>query len=213
MKINFNDELKKQIKENFNQVVKEIDTPEFQKKITNWADRFGYPSETVKQKIIEDEMFRCHFIKDPKKQGFYDKLLYTSLHQLKNVALLARNTTKFVQMGEIKKRGPTDNKKNIHFTWESSINQKPHNCYAFQQFIFGTGGSQFNQYNMFKEFIANCKHTDNRIEPYTLFFGIYYGDYFTQDKIDKIKENTAANLYIVTPDELFGFLIQHTPEE
>lgn len=45
-----------------------------QKKIINWAARYGYDKEEVEQKILEDDMFASCFAKDPIKQNYTEKI-------------------------------------------------------------------------------------------------------------------------------------------
>lgn len=59
---------KKQIQINVKEVLKDIDTDEMRLKINNWADKFGYDFEEIKAKVINDEIFRCIFAKDPRNR-------------------------------------------------------------------------------------------------------------------------------------------------
>lgn len=45
-----------------------------QQKILNWSNKFGYSFDEIKNKIINDEIFRCVFVKDPAKQNLYQNL-------------------------------------------------------------------------------------------------------------------------------------------
>ena len=43
---------KKQIQINVKEILKDIDTKEMRLKISNWADKFGYDFEEIKEKVI-----------------------------------------------------------------------------------------------------------------------------------------------------------------
>lgn len=63
--MNYDELYKKQIKINIKEVLKDIDTNEMKLKIRNWAEKFGYDFEEIKTKVINDEIFRCVFAKEP----------------------------------------------------------------------------------------------------------------------------------------------------
>ena len=73
------------IKQNKEKVLKDINTQDMIIKITNWANKFGYDFDTIKEKIKSDEIFRCVFIKDPAKQNLYQNIAAEFISNIKNV--------------------------------------------------------------------------------------------------------------------------------
>lgn len=69
--MDYKQEYKMKIKENVNNVLDEIETKEMKLKIQNWSNKFGYDIDEITKKVIEDEIFRCVFSKDPSKQNLY----------------------------------------------------------------------------------------------------------------------------------------------
>ena len=72
--MNYKDKYKTQIQENLKNVINELETKNLKLKISNWANKFGYSFNEIKEKIINDEVFRCVFAKDPAKQNLYQNL-------------------------------------------------------------------------------------------------------------------------------------------
>ena len=73
-KLDYKDQYKKQVEKNLKQVLNDLESKEMTQKISNWANKFNYSFESIKQKIITDEIFRCVFIKEPGRQSFHEKL-------------------------------------------------------------------------------------------------------------------------------------------
>ena len=72
--MNYKDKYKFQIQENLKNVINELETEDMKLKISNWANKFGYSFDEIKEKITNDEIFRCVFVKDPAKQNLYQNL-------------------------------------------------------------------------------------------------------------------------------------------
>ncbi len=72
--MNYKDRYKFQIKENVKNVLNEIETNDIKAKISNWANKFNYSFDEIKEKIRNDEVFRCVFAKEPSKQNLYQNL-------------------------------------------------------------------------------------------------------------------------------------------
>lgn len=91
MEYNYKELYKKQIQINVKEVLKDIDTNEMRLKISNWADKFGYNFEEIKDKVINDEIFRCVFAKEPSKQNIYQNItakIIESVNGIKNFKVL-----------------------------------------------------------------------------------------------------------------------------
>ena len=57
MTVDYIGEIKQAIKRNKELVLKEIDSEKMTLKIANWANRFDYSFDVIKQKILDDEIF------------------------------------------------------------------------------------------------------------------------------------------------------------
>lgn len=64
MDYNYKELYKKQIQINVKEVLKDIDTNEMRLKISNWSNKFGYNFEEIKDKVINDEIFRAYLQKN-----------------------------------------------------------------------------------------------------------------------------------------------------
>ena len=65
---------RKGLKENIAPLRKQIKYAWAQKKIVNWAEKYGYDKNEVEQKIMNDDMFAAMFAKDPIKQNYTEKI-------------------------------------------------------------------------------------------------------------------------------------------
>jgi hypothetical protein len=73
-KLDYKNQYKQQVEKNLKQVPKDLESKEMNQKISNWANKFNYSFETIKQKIVNDEIFRCVFIKEPGRQSFHERM-------------------------------------------------------------------------------------------------------------------------------------------
>lgn len=203
--LDYNKEYKKKIKENLKQIFSEFDSKDFVIKVENWAEKFGYSYKKVLDKIKTDEMFRCNFIKDPKKQNIYEKLALNYISNMPNVSNCIKDGKTHILAGK-----PTDDisekSKSVDFSWKSVINGKELNCYATHKYTAGAGGHQDNQYNDVIDFINACRNNAGIVQKDVFFFAICDGDYYTKEKKTKLKNLAPKNLKVVTIEELYSFL-------
>lgn len=173
---------KKKVEKNKLEVLKEIDSKDMRLKITNWAEKFGYDFEEIKNKIIEDEIFRCVFIKEPARQNFYQTLAaeyIKSLDDVKDFKVLPASGKNAVYLinGKILKGDLLKNRskdiKSIDFFWKFD----EFNIYASHKYTKISGGSQDNQYIDVQHFL---KHSRDCNEKNTIFLAICDGDYYLQ---------------------------------
>jgi hypothetical protein len=151
-------------------------------KISNWAGKFGYSFEEVKQKILNDEMFRCIFAKDPAKQNLYQNLASSfikSLDLVQNFKVLPSGgkdaiylTNGKIFKGELLKNQAKDIK-SVDFTWEC----KGFTFYVSHKYTEISGGAQDNQYKDIQDFLL---HTRDCNSKNTIFLAICDGDYYLQ---------------------------------
>lgn len=97
------------LRENIMPLRQQINQAWAQKKITNWAGRYGYDKEEVEQKILSDDMFASFFAKDPIKQNYTEKIA----EDLLDVKHLPNNGISFSKEGELCKGCFSDNSKSV----------------------------------------------------------------------------------------------------
>ncbi|GMO67412.1 MAG: hypothetical protein Ta2D_12990 [Rickettsiales bacterium] len=185
-------------------------------KISNWAEKFGYSYNEIKDKIKNDEIFRCIFIKEPSKQNLYQNLAATyikSLENVENFEVLASGGKNAIYLTNGKIFTGKDLKdkskdiKSIDFKWKKGETT----FYASHKYTKDEGGSQDNQYEDIQKFLRNV--IDNN-EKNTIFLAICDGEYYqTKDsktgdatKIERLKKLTTYNSFVLTINDLKEFL-------
>jgi autotransporter adhesin len=180
--MNYKDKYKSQIQENLKNVINELETKDMKLKISNWANKFGYSFNEIKEKIINDEIFRCVFAKDPAKQNLYQNLAskyISSLDIVENFKVLPAGgkdaiylTNGKILKGDLLKNQSKDIK-SIDFIW----NSKGFTFYASHKYTEMNGGAQDNQYKDIQDFL---NHSRDCNEKSTIFLAICDGDYYLQ---------------------------------
>jgi hypothetical protein len=184
----------------------EIDTEDFQKKLNNWSNKFEYAPQEVLQKIKEDKMFACNFIKDPSKQSFHQKIAANyikSLEIVQDFKLLpagGKNALYVIQGEVISRSTKPDKLKSIDFMWKAG----KYTFYASHKYTKISGGSQDNQFHDILGFLKEAR--GSRLTN-TIFIAICDGGYYTPAKFEIIKRECYANVsYAMKISELEGFL-------
>ena len=206
MDYNYKELYKKQIQINVKEVLKDIDTNEMRLKISNWADKFGYNFEEIKDKVINDEIFRCVFAKEPSRQNIYQNIaakIIESVNGIKNFKVLPSGgkNAYFIINGNI-------------FKGENLIskNQDAKSIDFYFKYTKDEGGAQDNQYKDVQEFLKNARDTSLKN---TIFLAICDGDYYKRKdsktgditKIERLKKLTDnKTVFVITIDELKTFL-------
>jgi hypothetical protein len=218
-KLDYKGKYKKQVEKNLKQVLKELNGQDVSQKISNWANKFNYSFDVIKQKIIDDEIFRCVFIKEPGRQGFHEKIAAEYIKSLDKVNDFKKlpNGGKdaiYLTNGKIFKGSDLNKKsketKSIDFTWKTG----KFTIYATHKYtgIDGSGGSQDNQYEDVQKFIKNAVDCN---EENCILLAICDGDYYKRrdsktDDETKIKrlERLTDNktVFVKTIDDLALFL-------
>lgn len=201
------------IKQNKEKVLKDINTQDMIIKITNWANKFGYDFDTIKEKIKSDEIFRCVFIKDPAKQNLYQNIAAEFISNIKNVKNFQTlpqggSNAIYVINGNIFKGNNLPNKnqdaKSIDFYFEY-FNYK---FYVSHKYTKDEGGAQDNQYKDLQHFLKNACDCN---EKNTIFIAISDGEYYqrkdskTKDpsRIERLKRLTDnKTVFVITINEL-----------
>ena len=216
--MNYKEEYNKKIKENVGKVLQELDTPEMILKIKNWANRFSYSFEEIRQKIIDDEIFRCVFAKDPAKQNLYQTIAgkyISSLEFVKNFQILPASGANalFLDNGKILSGKELKNKsketKSIDFYWEVGKNK----FYATHKYTHEDGGAQDNQYIDVQTFLKNAFNNDDKN---TYFLAICDGEYYLhkdtqtncKTRIERLNKMCGKTSFAMQINELKEFLLK-----
>lgn len=217
MTIDYKKEYSKRVFENLSEVIKEIDSKDMKIKISNWATKFQYSFEEIKQKIITDKIFRCVFIKDPGRQNIYQTLAANYIKSLDIVtnfktlpsggknALYLTNGKIFT--GKILGKQAKETK-SIDFKWETNGTL----FYASHKYTGEDGGAQDNQYEDIQKYI---KHTADCNEKNTVFLAICDGDFYLKkdsktgdktrlDRLSRLTNNKTS--FVLNINQIKEFL-------
>lgn len=165
---------RKGLKENIAPLRKQIKYTWAQKKIVNWAEKYGYDKNEVEQKIMNDDMFAAMFAKDPIKQNYTEKIA----EQLLGVKHLANTAMSFTEDGELVEGCAVNNSKSVDFIKD--------NVYITQKYTTSNGGAQDNQY---RDVIQFLKYGSKRHKVAAYIDGSYY----TTAKRNELKRLFADN--------------------
>lgn len=153
-------------------------------KVENFSIKFNLDFDFVKNKLLNDDLFILHFIKDPQKQSFHQNLAFKYLKNIQGIfksELLPAcgNNALYVSNGNVLSGSDlaTSNiGKSIDFKWE--IKGKDGGlitCYATHKHTKSAGGSQDNQFRDVESFI---KHSQSCNSVKFYFFAICDGPYY-----------------------------------
>ena len=163
---------------NIENISSEIDTPAMMVKIKNWAEKFNYDYEIIKKKILDDEIFACVFVKDPRKQNIYEKTAAKYISSIEGISEFKKlpNSGKnalYINKGVLchNKKGES---KSIDFIWKF----KDITFLASHKYTKDSGGGQDNQYNDIMHFLKNSRENQDYY-----FLAICDGPYYLE-KID-----------------------------
>jgi len=215
--MDYKKEYKNKVAENVDNVLTELDTDQMRIKITNWANKFGYSFDIIKEKIINDEIFRCIFAKDPNKQNLHQNLAaryIASLNSISNFMVLPSggNNALYLTNGKIFEGGSLKQKskdiKSIDFTW----NIGKYKFYASHKYTNDEGGAQDNQYKDIQDFLNHARDCN---EKNVIFIAICDGNYYlrkdsqTKDssRIERLQRLTDSKTsFVLNINELASFL-------
>ena len=187
-------------------------------KIENFAEMSGYPVNEVRDKIENDPMFKWSFIKDPKRQNFYELIAGDFIERMDNVSNFRKlGVNEMVLTGGAvleqtiaQERGADPRAKSIDFTWTYNDTR----YYASHKYTKQIGGTQDNQYKDLQDFIqeANRSNLDN-----TIFLAIADGEYYNTNngrrgttKIGHLRESAnQRRVFALTIDDLENFMLEH----
>ena len=218
-KLDYKNQYKQQVEKNLKLVLKDLGKKDMNEKISNWANKFNYSFEVIKQKIVNDEIFRCVFIKEPGKQSFHERIAAEYIKTLDEVIDFEKlpNVGKkaiYLTNGKIFKGSDLSKKsketKSIDFSWKTG----KFIIYATHKYtgIDGSGGGQDNQYEDVQKFIKNAVDCN---EKNCVFLAICDGDYYQRKdsqtgdetklkRLERLTDNKTV--FVKTIDELNLFL-------
>lgn len=193
------------LQENKARIQQEINSPATLLKIKNWAEKFGYEIEVVKQKILTDEMFATFFIKDPAKQNIYEKTAvdyltpYFQGGAFRKVSPAGTNALFLDEEGRITIERSIECTKSIDF--QGFKNNKFY--YITHKYTKESGGAQDNQLNDVKHFLSNAMKSDNSLG---YLVAILDGPYY-KNKFEELRRvYNKENILIVTIEEFATYI-------
>jgi hypothetical protein len=202
------------LQKNIKQLQKEIDTEQTKTKIHNWAKKFQLNPLEVRQKIIDDNMFSLHYIIEPARQGFHEKLAADYIKKFSNVSNFENLPTSgknalVVHSGLIvpKEESPSNAGKTVDFKWDTD----GYKCYASHKYTKDGGGAQDNQYKDLRDFMKNSRqNNDVNIRFFAICDGEYYqhkdSNGYTKIEILNRDFDKKDKLIALSIDDLFNYL-------
>ena len=167
-----------------------LQNPDYQKKVYNFAIKFGFSVDEVNRAIQENLFLAACFAKDSSKQNFTEKLVAEVLG-VEKLSPSGENCIRFDENGDI----VSINKGNVSKSADFYID----NRYYTQKYTNETGGAQDNQYKDVVDFLVkgSKKHLVGAIVD-----GAYWTSGHKAKLIEMFKDN--PNVVITSVDELRG---------
>lgn len=216
-KVDYKGKYKMQLQKNLNDVLPSLNNKDFVLKIKNWAYKFGYSFDEIREKIIQDEVFRCVFAKDPSKQGFHQALaadVISSMDAVEDFKVLSSSglNATYLSNGKLFTGKDLRNKykdtKSVDFYWKC----RSFEFYACHKYTDIAGGGQDNQYKDVQDFL---RHSRDCNEKNVIFVAICDGDYYLKKdaatgdgtKLARLERLTDGKTsFVRTIDDLEDFL-------
>jgi predicted phosphodiesterase len=205
MKIDYQSEFKKKLKENISLVRGEIDSDQTKEKISNHAQKFDRTSEEIRDEILRNDLFAEFFAKDPAKQNIFEKTAANYLKQIpsiKNFKNLPNGAKVFVSDGSIVDKRQNDSIKSVDFYFETEGKK----FYCTHKYTgTGDGSAQKEQYIDARNFMSECyKGKDPNVYFLTILDGPYYEKKPYRETLNK--EFQTTNCYCLSIEEVEGFI-------
>lgn len=122
-----------------------LESPDTLLKVENYADRYGFSTEEIFEKIKNDDLVASFFAKNPSKQNFTEKLV-SELLGVKTLPQQGKNCIRFREDGEICSTKTSGTTKSADFFIGST--------YITQKYTRSSGGAQDNQYADVVDFLT-----------------------------------------------------------
>ena len=190
-------------------------------KIDAFCEKFNLDVDFVKNKIINDDLFILHFIKDPQKQSFHQGLAFNYLKRITgfyNAVLLPSNGSEalYVSNGNVlsgKNLTTSNIGKSIDFRWDVKDNTgKTITCYATHKHTKTAGGSQDNQFRDVESFIKQAQYCNSKsIYFFAICDGAYYKTHYnnSSSKIEYLNstyKTGAGRIATLTINDIEDFI-------
>ena len=210
--IDWEKEIKEQIKENLRECEKKLESKEYRTKIKEWCQKFDFDFNLIFAKAKNDPYFRAFFAKDPKKQNIYEKIMAKYINSLsfvsdfQNLSSGGKNAL-YLDRGVIRKGSEYPHNKpakSVDFYWTITNerqglvgDQKGEiiQFYAFHKYIEESGGAQDNQFKEIKNCIEVGRNGSQESNRRVIF--ICDGAYFTDKKVKELKNLKGSWNFII----------------
>lgn len=163
-----------------------LNAPDVQQKVRNWAERYSLEPEFVRYKVLTDDTFALTFAKDPIRQTLHQQV---AAEHIKSRIPLVENFTSLPSRGPSAEYvlsgmviggaevAPATNShpKSIDFKWDFTFNGRTLRIFASHKHTRQEGGSQDNQYSDIRLFMEQARPCHNQNH---LFLAICDGEYY-----------------------------------
>jgi hypothetical protein len=176
------------------------------RQIKTYSERFDEPQKKIKNKILADTMFANCFAKDPVRQTTHEKIACDYLSRHTNVlqkfcklSQFGKDAVYLTDNGIFQEFEKTGKKigKALDFYWENNGKM----FYASHKYTKDSGGAQDHQFNEQAGLLRKFKENTNTNE---YLFVICDGKYYTENKINFLKDLTSKRSFVVSIDKVIS---------
>lgn len=174
--------------ENLKELRNNLNDTDVQFKIANYAEKYGFETEVIKERIKSDDLVASFFAKDPSKQNFTEKLV-AELLNTKTLPQSGKNCVKFNNNGDICSTKSANTSKSADFLIG--------NIYITQKYTRSAGGAQDNQYADVVDFLSKGSKKHN-------VAAIVDGPYWDNSKRQELKIffSDNNNVQVLSMDDI-----------
>lgn len=185
---------KKLWKKNAGEVNARLDDndPDLLQRIKTFIWRFGFGEHKVREKIQADKMFASHFAKEPRRQGFHEKVAAQWIKELDavdNFQVLpkyGKNAYYITSDGEIRSDMDSRPSKSLDFRWDTGRTK----FFAAHKYTKEGGGNQDSQFLEMKNLLL--KFMVGAAEGCVLLV-IVDGPYYTETRMAELRHFARTN--------------------
>lgn len=165
-----------------------LDSSDNMLKIQNYAEKYGFSVDEIRDRIKTDDLVASFFSKDPSKQNFTEHLVA----ELLNISVMpqqGKGCIRFDENGDKCSAKKTGTSKSVDFL----IN----NTYITQKYTRSAGGAQDNQYADVVDFLVKGSKK-NKVAA------IVDGSYWDSGKREELKKyfRSSSNVQIASMDDI-----------
>ena len=174
--------------ENLKELRNNLNDTDVQFKIANYAEKYGFETEVIKERIKSDDLVASFFAKAPSKQNFTEKLV-AELLNTKTLPQSGKNCVRFNNNGDICSTKSANTSKSADFLIG--------NVYITQKYTRSTGGAQDNQYADVVDFLSKGSKKHN-------VAAIIDGSYWDNSKRQELKIffSDNNNVQVLSMDDI-----------